>query len=444
MKPAPCWMDENPVLASYPKKTHAGRRRGCRWSCRSRPAATMFFSQPGLASLSGSKTALCGMRQLSKASWVAVGFVLHYGSATGCSGRGAGAAARMATLGAEEPVKVTAIETIRVAEFPNLLWVEVLTDEGVKGLGETFYGPAAAEGHIHGIIAPYLIGKDPRNIEAHQLHLTGYIGFTGASAEMRGRSAIDIALWDILGQSVGLPLCDLLGGRVREEIVVFIEALEPLQPRLYSISSSPRARPSLVSLTVDMVRYEIAGRQRSGVASSYLCERAGLRSELKVYIQRAHGFGLPATSDTPIIMVGPGTGIAPFRAFLHERALSPSSGRAWLFFGHQHEATDFFYREELEQFLQAGTLSKLSTAWSRDGARKVYVQDRMRQAGSELWAWLQDGAHFYVCGDALRMAKDVETALLEIATKEGGMNGQAAKAFIAQLKGSGRYQADVY
>jgi L-alanine-DL-glutamate epimerase-like enolase superfamily enzyme len=118
-------------------------------------------------------------------------------------------------------VKVTAIETIRVGEFPNLLWVQVLTDEGVTGLGETFYGPAAAEGHIHGIIAPYLIGKDPRNIEAHQAHLTGYIGFTGASAEMRGRSAIDIALWDILGQSVALPLCDLLGGRVREEIKVY-------------------------------------------------------------------------------------------------------------------------------------------------------------------------------------------------------------------------------
>jgi len=231
---------------------------------------------------------------------------------------------------------------------------------------------------------------------------------------------------------------------IRPDPEAFFEALDPLQPRLYSISSSPRARPSLVSLTVDMVRYEIAGRQRRGVASSYLCERASLRGELKVYTQRAHGFGLPATPDTPIIMVGPGTGIAPFRAFLHERALSASPGRAWLFFGHQHEATDFFYRQELERFLQAGTLTKLSTAWSRDGATKVYVQDRMRQAGSELWAWLQDGAHFYVCGDALRMAKDVETALVEIATNEGGVSGEAAKAFVAQLKALGRYQADVY
>jgi sulfite reductase (NADPH) flavoprotein alpha-component len=231
---------------------------------------------------------------------------------------------------------------------------------------------------------------------------------------------------------------------LRPDPEAFIEALEPLQPRLYSISSSPRAAAGRVSITVDMVRYEIAGRRRTGVASSYLCERASPGGGLKVYIQKAHGFGLPANAATPIIMVGPGTGIAPFRAFLHERALSSSPGRAWLFFGHQHEATDFFYREELEQFLDAGVLTKLSTAWSRDSATKVYVQDRMRQEATELWAWLQAGAHFYVCGDALRMAKDVETAMVEIAAIEGRMSGEAAKAFVAQLKASDRYQADVY
>jgi sulfite reductase (NADPH) flavoprotein alpha-component len=231
---------------------------------------------------------------------------------------------------------------------------------------------------------------------------------------------------------------------LRPDPEAFIEALEPLQPRLYSISSSARRAPGRVSLTVDMVRYEIAGRQRSGVASSYLCERASPGGELKIYIQRSHGFGLPAKAATPIIMVGPGTGIAPFRAFLHERALLPSPGRAWLFFGHQHEATDFFYREELEHFLDTGVLTKLSTAWSRDSATKVYVQDRMRQEATELWAWLQQGAHFYVCGDALRMAKDVETAMVEIAAMEGRMSDEAAKAFVAQLKASGRYQADVY
>jgi sulfite reductase (NADPH) flavoprotein alpha-component len=231
---------------------------------------------------------------------------------------------------------------------------------------------------------------------------------------------------------------------LRPDPEAFIEALEPLQPRLYSISSSPRAAAGRVSLTVDMVRYEIADRQRTGVASSYLCERASPGGELKVYIQKAHGFGLPANAGTPIIMVGPGTGIAPFRAFLQERALSLSPGSAWLFFGHQHEATDFFYREELEHFLDAGALTKLSTAWSRDSATKVYVQDRMRQEATELWAWLQEGAHFYVCGDALRMAKDVETAMVEIVAIEGRMSGEAAKAFVARLKASGRYQVDVY
>ena len=231
---------------------------------------------------------------------------------------------------------------------------------------------------------------------------------------------------------------------LRPDPEAFIEVLEPLQPRLYSIASSPHATPGRVSLTVDMVRYEAAGRQRTGVASSHLCERVSPGAELKVYIQKAHAFRLPADAATPIIMVGPGTGIASFRAFLQERATHPAPGSAWLFFGHQHEETDFFYREELEQFLSRGVLRKLSTAWSRDGAAKVYVQDRMRQEASQLWAWLQDGAHFYVCGDALRMAKDVEAALTEIVAAEGGMAGDAAKAFIAELKACGRYQADVY
>jgi len=231
---------------------------------------------------------------------------------------------------------------------------------------------------------------------------------------------------------------------LRPDPEAFIEALEPLQPRLYSISSSPRAALGRVSLTVDMVRYDITGRQRTGVASSYLCEHASLGGELKVYLQKAHGFGLPANAATPIIMVGPGTGIAPFRAFLQERALSPLPGRAWLFFGHQHKTTDFFYRDELEHFLDIGVLTRLSTAWSRDSASKVYVQDRMRQEATELWAWLQEGAHFYVCGDAVRMAKEVETAMTEIAAQEGCMSGDAAKALASQLKASGRYQVDVY
>jgi sulfite reductase (NADPH) flavoprotein alpha-component len=224
----------------------------------------------------------------------------------------------------------------------------------------------------------------------------------------------------------------------------FVECLEPLQPRLYSIASSPLVTPHQVHLTVDAVRYDIAGRRRVGVASTYLADRVKPGERLKVYIQKAHGFSLPEDGATPIIMVGPGTGVAPFRSFLWQRKAQKAEGRAWLFFGHQHEATDFFYRDELEAFLADGTLARLSTAWSRDGAVKVYVQDRMREAGPELWAWLKHGAHFYVCGDAKRMAKDVEAALVEIAAKGGQMSEAAARDFIAELKAAGRYQADVY
>ncbi|MDX2204692.1 MAG: sulfite reductase subunit alpha [Hyphomicrobiaceae bacterium] len=224
----------------------------------------------------------------------------------------------------------------------------------------------------------------------------------------------------------------------------FLECLEPLQPRLYSISSSPLATPGELHLTVDPVRYDIAGRRRLGVASTFLADRLTPGTRLKVYLQKAHGFGLPADAATPIIMVGPGTGIAPFRSFLWHRCAAKAPGKAWLFFGHQHEATDFFYRDEIEGFLGNGTLTRLSTAWSRDGAEKVYVQDRMREAGAELWRWLGEGAHLYVCGDAKRMAKDVETAVVAIAVAHGAKSEAQAAQLVADLKAQGRYQADVY
>jgi sulfite reductase (NADPH) flavoprotein alpha-component len=223
-----------------------------------------------------------------------------------------------------------------------------------------------------------------------------------------------------------------------------LECLEPLQPRLYSIASSPLKTPGEVHLTVDAVRYCISDRERTGVASTFLAGRLEPGARVKTYIQKAHGFGLPKDGATPIIMIGPGTGIAPFRSFLWHRQATEAKGRAWLFFGHQREATDFFYRDELQDLLAGGTLTRLSTAWSRDGAQKVYVQDRMHQAGPELWSWLKDGAHVYVCGDAKRMAKDVETALTDISAKAGQMSAAAAKDFIAELKATGRYQADVY
>jgi sulfite reductase (NADPH) flavoprotein alpha-component len=199
-----------------------------------------------------------------------------------------------------------------------------------------------------------------------------------------------------------------------------------------------------VHLTVDAVRYDIGSRTRLGVASTFLADRLSSGTCLKVYLQKAHGFGLPDDPSKPIIMVGPGTGIAPFRSFLWQRQAMKAPGKAWLFFGHQHEATDFFYRSELENLTASGTLTRLSTAWSRDGVAKVYVQDRMREAGAELWAWLQEGAHFYICGDAKRMAKDVETALLGIAMAHGGKSEGGAKEYLAGLKATARYQADVY
>jgi sulfite reductase (NADPH) flavoprotein alpha-component len=246
----------------------------------------------------------------------------------------------------------------------------------------------------------------------------------------------DLASLDVLAAlekfpAANPPVAELLG------------ALEPLQPRLYSISSALSADPGKVSLTVDAVRYRIGERTRLGLASTYLSDRVEPGSTLKVYVQKAHGFGLPKSGDTPIIMVGPGTGVAPFRSFLRDRRATAATGGAWLFFGHQREATDYFYRDELAELAAAGALTKLSLAWSRDGAAKVYVQDRMREAGAELWAWLEKGAHFYVCGDAKRMAADVEKALVDIVAQHGG-KGEGAKAFVADLKKAGRYQADVY
>lgn len=224
----------------------------------------------------------------------------------------------------------------------------------------------------------------------------------------------------------------------------FVEALDPLQPRLYSISSSHNATPGRVSLTVDAVRYRIGTRPRWGVASTFLAERVQPGETVPVYVQRAHGFGLPANPDTPIIMCGPGTGIAPFRAFLHDRQATKAPGRNWLFFGHQRRASDFFYEDELGAMKQEGLLTNLTLAWSRDGDEKIYVQDRMRERGAELFAWLEQGAHFYVCGDAKRMAKDVELALVDIVAAHGGRSAEAAQAYLAGLKKAGRYQADVY
>jgi sulfite reductase (NADPH) flavoprotein alpha-component len=231
---------------------------------------------------------------------------------------------------------------------------------------------------------------------------------------------------------------------IRPDPEALIEALDPLQPRLYSISSSPKACSGRISLTVDAVRYDIGDRQRLGVASTYLAERLPPGRLLRVYVQKAHAFGLPGDPAVPIIMIGPGTGVAPFRAFLQERRAVGANGRNWLFFGHQRSNCDFFYEDEFKEMKASGLLTRLSLAWSRDGNEKIYVQDRMREVGRDLWAWLTDGAHIYVCGDAKRMAKDVEIALVDIVAQHGARSAEDAAAFVADLKKNGRYQQDVY
>lgn len=225
----------------------------------------------------------------------------------------------------------------------------------------------------------------------------------------------------------------------------FANHLRKLMPRLYSIASSPRISPDGVHLTIAVVRYQSNGRDRVGVCSSFMADRVVVgQTPVPTFVSHSH-FGLPENhADKDVIMVGPGTGIAPFRAFVQERVEVGARGRNWVFFGDQHEATDFLYGDEWRDYLAKGQVAQLDLAWSRDQAQKVYVQDRMRENAAELWSWLQNGAYFYVCGDAKRMAKDVDQALHDIAAEQGGMPIEKAAEYVKQLKKEKRYQRDVY
>jgi len=248
------------------------------------------------------------------------------------------------------------------------------------------------------------------------------------------------------GLAEGVDLLDLLWGypTARPSVVALARALGRLQPRLYSIASSSAVHPAEVHLTVAVVRYRRAGRLRGGVASTFFAERLALGAEVPVYVQPTREFRPPADGDTPVIMIGPGTGVAPFRAFLQERRARGHRGRNWLFFGNPHRDLDFLYRRELEAALAAGLLTRLDTAFSRDQPRKVYVQHRMREHGRALWAWLVEGACVYVCGDARRMAPDVHRALEAIAAEHGGRGAEGGAAFVRDLARQGRYLRDVY
>ncbi|MGC2160895.1 MAG: sulfite reductase flavoprotein subunit alpha [Silvibacterium sp.] len=223
-----------------------------------------------------------------------------------------------------------------------------------------------------------------------------------------------------------------------------VKMLPRLAPRLYSISSSPAAHPGQVHTTVSVLRYRSHGRERGGVCSTLLSDRIEVGDRLPIYIQPNKKFSLPQDSTAPIIMIGPGTGIAPFRGFLHERRVTGAPGRNWLFFGERSATTDFLYREELETMLTDGHLTQLSTAFSRDQEGKIYVQDLMVQNAEQFWAWMEEGAFVYICGDALRMAKDVDKTLLKIVREQGSMSKEVAELYLQALKDDHRYQRDVY
>ena len=224
-----------------------------------------------------------------------------------------------------------------------------------------------------------------------------------------------------------------------------VKLLRPLTPRLYSIASAQSEVEEEVHLTVGVVRYpQEDGTVRSGGASSYLADRLAEDAEVRVFVEHNDNFRLPANPDTPVIMVGPGTGIAPFRAFMQEREAQGAEGKNWLFFGNPHFTQDFLYQVEWQRYVKSGLLSKISLAFSRDQANKIYVQDRLREAGLELYQWLEAGAHFYVCGDANHMAKDVQEALLEVIAEHGHKSREEAEEYLSELRRAKRYQRDVY
>ncbi|WP_145539518.1 NADPH-dependent assimilatory sulfite reductase flavoprotein subunit [Yersinia kristensenii] len=223
-----------------------------------------------------------------------------------------------------------------------------------------------------------------------------------------------------------------------------IALLRPLTPRLYSIASSQAETENEVHITVGVVRYEIDGRPRTGGASGYLADRLEVDGDIRIFIEHNDNFRLPANPETPVIMIGPGTGIAPFRAFMQQREADGATGKNWLLFGNPHFTEDFLYQVEWQRYVKDGLLTRIDLAWSRDQAHKIYVQDKLREQGAELWNWIQQGAHIYVCGDANRMAKDVEQVLLDVVALHGAMDAEQADEYLSELRLARRYQRDVY
>ena len=297
------------------------------------------------------------------------------------------------------------------------------------------------EATAHGALRATLTG----HFELTRLHG----GFITGLADISGNAALKDLAGDkaqVNGLVASAQIVDVLK-RFPTDLTAeqLIGLLRPLTPRLYSIASSQREVEDEVHLTVGVVRYpQEDGTVRSGGASSFLADRLEEGAEVRVFVEHNDNFRLPQNPDTPVIMVGPGTGIAPFRAFMQEREAIGASGKNWLFFGNPHFTQDFLYQVEWQRYVKSGQLSKISLAFSRDQAHKIYVQDRLREAGQELYQWLEAGAHFYVCGDANKMAKDVQEALLDVIAEHGHKSREEAEEYLSELRRAKRYQRDVY
>ena len=313
-----------------------------------------------------------------------------------------------------------------VKELVELLWLK--GDESVTVDGKTLSLSQALEWHFELTI-------NTANIVEKYAQLT--------------RNA---ALLDLVGDKTKLqhfaqstPIVDMVRYAPAELTAEqLIDLLRPLTPRLYSIASSQAEAESEVHITVGVVRYDIEGRARTGGASGFLADRLEEDGEVRVFIEHNDNFRLPANPETPVIMIGPGTGIAPFRAFMQQRENDGAGGKNWLFFGNPHFTDDFLYQVEWQRYVKDGLLTNIDLAWSRDQEHKIYVQDKLREKGAELWNWINEGAHIYVCGDANRMAKDVEQVLLEVVAEFGGMDIETADEFLSELRVERRYQRDVY
>ena len=326
-----------------------------------------------------------------------------------------------------------------VAQNDPLLVSELLTALGFTGEEQVKTSAGVDEPIRDGLLRDYVITHVPPPL-LQAFAERGGDPAVKALLDPARKTELDAWLYgrDVLDLARALP-------RARFTAHEFAGFLRKLQPRLYSISSSPKAHPGEVHLTIGAVRYEAHGRQRGGVCSTFLADRVVVNeTPVPVFVQTSHGFRLPADGDRPVIMIGPGTGIAPFRAFLEERQTVGAKGRNWLFFGDQRRASDFYYEEQLTAMQRAGFLTRLDLAFSRDQAEKIYVQTRMLENAAELWAWLEAGAHLYVCGDARRMAKDVDAALHEMIVKAGNRTPEQAEAYVQDLKTDKRYQRDVY